>query len=322
MNDQPSGLPDKKNIQEEPKSGKTPSWRWLLTALAILIFIVVLSRQDWDTFLIAIKKLSWQNILTALAALLFSRLAVAGRWYALLRISEKEVPYTECLKLTFAGLFASNFLPTSIGGDVVRLIGLIQMGVEAALSTASLIMDRLVGLGGMSLFLPYGIYLVFHPADQILRSTCNPQIFSLSFSLIPSIRNLWQKALGFLKKIWQSILLWLKYPASLSLSFGFTFIHMACLFFMLWILLQGLDEPMPFLKTGAIYSLSYIITLFPISISGLGIQEISIAYFYSHLGGISIEAGIALAILIRISFMLTSLPGTIYLQKVIKGKKR
>ena len=59
--------------------------------------------------------------------------------------------------LTFAMLFASNFLPTTIGGDVVRLAGALRLGFDQAISVASLVVDRLVGMTGMAMALLLGL---------------------------------------------------------------------------------------------------------------------------------------------------------------------
>ena len=51
-------------------------------------------------------------------------------------------------QITFAGLFAANFLPTTIGGGVVRLTWTIRLGYDQAVCVASLVADRLVGMAG------------------------------------------------------------------------------------------------------------------------------------------------------------------------------
>jgi len=65
-----------------------------------------------------------------------------------------QISLAETLRLTFAGLFANNFLPSTVGGDVVRLAGAMQARYDSAISAASLVIDRLVGMAGMTLFLP------------------------------------------------------------------------------------------------------------------------------------------------------------------------
>jgi len=46
-------------------------------------------------------------------------------------------------------------LPTTIGGDVLRLAGAVRLGLSTSLAAASLVVDRLVGMTGMVLMVPF-----------------------------------------------------------------------------------------------------------------------------------------------------------------------
>ena len=54
------------------------------------------------------------------------------------------------------------FLPTTIGGDVVRLAGAMQMGYDRAVSLASLVADRLIGALAMIFTVPFGLIPAWH----------------------------------------------------------------------------------------------------------------------------------------------------------------
>ena len=69
----------------------------------------------------------------------FPAFCVITRWYILLQSGGNvRISFSDALALTFTGLFSNNFLPTTIGGDVVRLAGAMQMGYDRAVSLASL----------------------------------------------------------------------------------------------------------------------------------------------------------------------------------------
>lgn len=72
--------------------------------------------------------------------------------------------------LMFTGNFSSNFLPTTIGGDVVRLGGAMQMGYDRAICLASLVVDRLIGMAGMALALPLGLIPLFSLNGSLVQS--------------------------------------------------------------------------------------------------------------------------------------------------------
>jgi len=306
----------KKNEKNQIKGKNEPWWRWAITIISIGFFIYIVYKYK-DDFLHTMQTANPGYALAGLVLLFISRQAVAARWYALLKTSEKPVKYLETLKLTYAGLFASNFLPTSIGGDLVRFIGMVQAGVDSALVLASLIMDRIVGLAGMSLMVPSGVFLLSHPIPSIAITMASTSVFSVS-GFMPCLKKLWQKLLDFISKLIQDLLFWLKRPKNLLLSLFFTLIHEALLFGMLWFFLRSVGEDVPLWVIASIYSLSYLWTLIPLSIGGLGWQEMSITTLYSHFGGVSVQAALALAVLIRIAFVINSLPGAFFLPSILR----
>jgi len=70
-----------------------------------------------------------------------------------------------------------------------------------------------------------------------------------------------------------------------------------------------------------LWSATYFITLLPISINGMGVQELSMAFFFSSIAGISPSSALTLALLMRVIQMLASLPGVLSLPDIIAGEK-
>jgi uncharacterized protein (TIRG00374 family) len=194
---------------------------------------------------------------------------------------------------------------------------MVQSGVDSALVLASLIMDRIVGMAGMSLMVPGGVYLLSHPIQSIASSLTSPIALSGSGFML-SMNKLWEKLLNFLRQLIKDLLFWFKHPRNLLLSFFYTLIHETLLFGMLWFFLRSLGGNVPFWVVASIYSLSYLATLIPLSIGGLGIQEMSITYLYSNFAGISVQAALALAVLSRMAFIINSLPGAFFLPSILR----
>src|SRR5262245_31462976 len=119
------------------------------TLVAILLIIVLIQQEGWSEIVESLKQISPISFFLALASLLISRIFVIARWHVLLRSGGVKIPFSRTTELTLMGLFASNFLPTTIGGDVVRLTGVMQMGFDRAICLASIAADRLIGMAGM-----------------------------------------------------------------------------------------------------------------------------------------------------------------------------
>ncbi len=222
-----------------------------------------------------------------------SRLAVAGRWQVLIQSAGTGIRAAQSIQITFAGLFAANFLPTTIGGDVVRLAWVIRLGCDRAVSVASLVADRLVGMAGMA---------------------------SPNWLALPWLRPLQTKVANFTRRTLQVLQLWMSKPRALLLALAFTWVHMLCTFGIVWLLLGGMGEQISFWLVMGLWSAAYFVTLLPISINGMGVQELAMTFFYTTLGGISAPNGLTLALLMRLIQMLASLPGALFLPQILAGR--
>src|SRR6476659_8813827 len=67
------------------------------------------------------------------------------RWRAVLSALGQEAKLGHLLSYNLAGLFVSNVLPTTIGGDVLRVSRLSKENGESAASFASVVLERLTG---------------------------------------------------------------------------------------------------------------------------------------------------------------------------------
>lgn len=295
------------------------------TLLTLVLLVYLLSEQGWDEILAAIQKITLWQFAIALVLQMTSRLAISGRWHVLLRGARLPVSFSQTTRITFAGLFATNFLPTTIGGDVVRLAGAVQLRFDSAISTASLVVDRLVGMAGMAMALLFGLP-AFNAAIQ-QSGLLQPAIASLNVTVISRRERLgerikkWQGLLRqFIQRMLQSLRLWIRHPQSLLQALGFTWIHMLCLFTSIWLLLYGMGEPVSFWLIAGMWSAVYFITLIPISINAYGLQELSLTFIFTRIGGVSISSALSLAILIRTLFMLASLPGAAFVPGILAAR--
>jgi len=294
---------------------KRTTWlRWLGTLLSIILFIVLLRQQGqgWKDIIAAASQISWWRFLLAFCLVMVSRLAVAGRWHALMHSAGTGITPSQSIRLTFTMLFASNFLPTTIGGDVVRYAGAVRLGFNNAISLASLVVDRLIGMAGMAMALPFGVFAYF----QYIQPTS-----SLTVVAIPWLQPLIERFKRYLLELLQAVKIWLNKPRSLLSSLGFTWVHMLCTFSAVSVLLAGMGEQVPFWMIMGLWSATYFITLLPISINGMGVQELAITYFYVKIGGISPASGVTLALLMRLLQMAASLPGALFIPDILAGQR-
>ena len=273
------------------------------TVLAIVLIGLLLREDGWRAVVAAMKQIPVAVLLWVALLFLISRIAVVWRWRVLLRAGGVPIPFKDSAMLTFTGLFASNFLPTTIGGDVLRMAGAMKMGYDRAVCLASIVGDRLVGMFGMFMVAPLGLYYAWGALPA------NP----LGMSFMGFVK----KPLDFIKRTFLTFSIWFKKPGSLLLSLGFSWIHMICLFWSIKILLAALGYPVSFWMVAGLWSLTYFITQVPISINGYGLQELSFTFLFSRVAGVPPAISLTVGILIRAYLVLASLPGAFFLPSAL-----
>ena len=273
------------------------------TLLAVSLLYVLLKDDGWNEIVNAFRKIRTTDLLLVALLFLISRIAITLRWHVLLRSGGINMRIKDTAALTFTGLFASNFLPSTIGGDVVRLAGAMQMGFDRAVCLASIAADRLIGMLGMTMTLPIGVSHSWSLLDADPASLLAVAWF--------------QRPITFLKRTFSVFGIWLKKPTSLIWSLIFTWIHMLGLFGSIYIFADDLGSHISFWMVAGLWSLTYFITLIPISINGYGLQELSFTFFMSNVAGLTPAVSLSVAVLIRAFFILSSLPGVFFLASIM-----
>ena len=240
-----------------------------------------------------------------------------GRWHVLLRGVPRTSVGGPSVDLRRAVYF--NFLPTTVGGDLIRLAGAFQLEIDRALSVASLIVDRLVGMAGMAIPLPLGLVSLagalqaapFAPLSQPVAAAAGAASGTWAGKaggwLRSAARRLWaaHQALGRTTGVTGFGARLHPGPYGLSVCAS------------IYILLRAMGEPMSFFTIAGLWSMVYFVTLFPISINGLGLQEVALTVAFTQLGGTSTQAALLLAVCLRTLAMLASLPGALFIGKIL-----
>lgn len=284
------------------------------TLLAIVLLVLLLRDGGWDEILNAMRMIKVIDLVWAAILFLISRIAVTLRWHTLLRSGGIDIKLKDSMLLTFTGLFATNFLPTTVGGDVLRLAGAMQMGYDRAVCLASIAADRLIGMLGMFMTAPIGLIYAWNVIPGV----------ATSLSFIGILRKPWDYVKTTSARLWHfgwrtlgTFSIWMKKPGSLLLSLFFTWIHMLCLFGSIYLFLDDLGTHVSFWMIAGLWSLTYFITLIPISINGYGLQELSFTYLFSTVAGVTPALSLTVGVLIRAYFVISSLPGALFLPSAL-----
>ena len=137
--------------------------------VAVVLTAVVLYYSHPTQIVAATAGAEWRWLLAALALVLVDRTLMAMRWIDLLvaLAPGSRPPLGAVLRVFFTSSFVSNFVP-SVASDLYRAYALSRYDVHLAESTASVLMDR--ALGVLSVVLVAAAALPFAPSIAGLDS--------------------------------------------------------------------------------------------------------------------------------------------------------
>lgn len=117
--------------------------RLLVSVAAIAILLAIAGSSSLHRLVYSVQLLP---VVLALVLHFLVYLIAAWRWWLLIRATGSTLPFRKLLPSYFLGLFLNNFFPSSLGGDVARVIHLRRQRLPTNLLIASSAIDRLVGL--------------------------------------------------------------------------------------------------------------------------------------------------------------------------------
>ncbi len=120
----------------------------LRTSISALFLglLIYLMRDNFTQILSVLKNIDRPLSLTAVLIFLSTVLVLAWRLRVIFIAEGIALKLSDAVNLTFIGYFFNNFLPTSVGGDIVKAMSAAQITGEPVKSVTCVLMDRIFGL--------------------------------------------------------------------------------------------------------------------------------------------------------------------------------
>jgi len=288
------------------------TWLWRLRILGTVGSLTLLgwlmARQDWEALLGYARGLPALSLALGLGLTAITQLFNVGRWWALLRGQKIRLGYFEAARLAFAGLFASNFLPSTIGGDVVRILGATRASRSRLSGAATVVMDRAVSVFSMLFLLPFSGPLIGTLLGRASALAGSTVAIGAPAKWLQTIRE----------KARETLAPWARRPASLALSLMASWAGVTCYLLAVWTVARGLAMDVDLGQVAGATGLTYLLTLIPISINGFGVREAGMLALYVQMGTTPEQAS-ALALITRGLMMLVTFPGAAWLGGSMAG---
>ncbi|MCL5986657.1 MAG: flippase-like domain-containing protein [Actinobacteria bacterium] len=132
----------------------------LKNTITFIIRLVISAALIWFLFI----RIKWQelfatfldvDVVAILLLILFSVLLILAsvlKWHSLLKSKGVNVSIARLYGLYVVGYFFNNILPSSVGGDVIRMYELARKTKDQSESVASVFMERYIGMAALILF--------------------------------------------------------------------------------------------------------------------------------------------------------------------------
>jgi uncharacterized membrane protein YbhN (UPF0104 family) len=155
-------------MSADAKAGfwRSPAVRWGGSALALaLLLSFVPYRQVWS----GVKRIPPGLGLGLLAFYICLHLVGVVKWRLLINLAGADLTFAHAVRCYYTGLFANNFLPSLVGGDVVRAaMAYARARSKAAVVLGSLV-DRLMDVVGLAGVAALGVALIPRSLDPQSR---------------------------------------------------------------------------------------------------------------------------------------------------------
>lgn len=304
----------------------------LKVAISVAGLLLIVLTQDIQKGLALLLSMEWLPFWAALLLFLSGALVRAYRWGSLVWALGVEVSWWRLVDLYFVGAFFSQFLPTGVGGDAVKMYELSRDDRKAAPAISSVLVDRFLGffvLFAMALVaLIWGHDLV-EPQERLLIAA----VFGLSLvGVALLLQRTWIEAaarrLGLDRLLGRFKILGELY-ASLHL-YGLRALLQATAASVVWNLILILAYYLLGRAVGIDLHFWYYFLFVPIisaallipSVGGLGVREGITVVLFTQVG-VEESQALALGLAYLITLWITALVGaTLYFTQGLRGVRQ
>ncbi|MFQ5428327.1 MAG: YbhN family protein [Thermodesulfobacteriota bacterium] len=227
----------------------------------------------------------------------------AFRWSIILR-KDVEVPYRKLLAIYFVGMFFNNFLPTMVGGDIIKGVYLYRESRKGGVSVASIFMDRYSGFSALIIITSIALVTGY----TLIQGTGLPGFLLLliggytAASLVIWVGPLHSWAMKIFARIhfyginhkidalYKTLMGYKGHKDILVKIMFLSFVVQAGVIVGYYIFAQSLGIEVRLAYFFFFIPIATVITMLPISVGGLGIREGAFVYLFTMVGATKAQA--------------------------------
>ncbi|MFQ5353571.1 MAG: lysylphosphatidylglycerol synthase transmembrane domain-containing protein [Thermodesulfobacteriota bacterium] len=272
-----------------------------LVSGGILYFLF--SNMDMELFFHDLKNVSPYAILFVAVFFVCLQAVSAFRWSIILK-KDVDVPYRKLLAIYFIGMFFNNFLPTMVGGDIIKGLYLYRESGKGGVSVASIFMDRYSGFSALIIITTVALITGY----ALIKDTALPGFFFLlvggytAASLVIWVGPLHSWAMKIFARIhfyginhkidalYKTLMGYKGHKDILVKILLISFVVQAGVIVGYYILARSLGIEVRLAYFFFFIPLATAITMVPITVGGLGIREGAFVYLFTMVGATKAQA--------------------------------
>ena len=299
----------------------------LKIVVSVGLLAVLFSRVDLGRLWAAARQASSGWLLGALALYGVIVAASAWRWRILLVAQNVRLPFRALTSSFLVALFFNNFLPSNIGGDVVRVSDTAAAAGSKTLAATIVVLDRCLGLLGLVLVAALGastarsglgdggpippvlLWIGFGLATALAAPALfKPDFYAQLLSPLRLFHPAWVDER--LNRLTAVLTRFAAAPGALAGCFFGAIVVQAILVGFYLAIAHSLRIPIGFSDLAVIVPISFIVQMLPLSMNGFGIREATFGFYFTKIG-LPLESAILVSFLGAALVMLFSLGGAV-----------
>jgi uncharacterized protein (TIRG00374 family) len=311
-------------------SSRRPSGRRALiwaakTVVSVGLLYLLLSRVDLARLWEIARGASVPWLIVALGFQLAMVLVSAWRWGVLLTAQHVPVPFGGLTRSFLVATFFNNFLPSNIGGDVVRIADTARAAGSKTLAATVVLIDRAIGLLGLVFLAALGATLVSSGGDALgvfapgllwallvagfavsAPMVLRPQVVGHLLRPLEHLHQDWVRAR--IERLTATLGRFGRSPAALVRCFAGAIVVQALIVAFYAAAARALGIPIPVTHLAVMIPLSFIVQMLPVSVNGFGVREATFGVYFARIG-LPLESALALSFAGAVLLMAFSISG-------------
>jgi uncharacterized protein (TIRG00374 family) len=280
------------------------------------LLLLIIRTVNLDETLTSLSLVPPAFFIGALCLQLASTSIASYRWFLIMRRLGSKDTFIFFLKSYFKGTFFNQGLPTSIGGDGIRIVDYSRVSGSTLDAFCGVFIDRFAGLAGLLILNICALSFSGELLPQQIRYLLFSVLLLLLLFLVALFyprrikfftANRWFSMIGQLsERYWQVY----SSPLSIAAQLGLSILIHLCAMTAIYFLGTGVGVNYPLTVFLVLVPPVILLTLLPISLAGWGIREGAMVGFFLLVGADKTRV-LSFSVLYGIIVLLHSLPGLV-----------